>query len=507
MTFRLVAFTAMFADDAKKVVNPFIATRKLRESFSTPWVHIQGLGQYVSPFGNRDIQLNKLVRDVEDGRVFLLDDSNGFGTMTACVRGSDGFCSKVNAVKSSGKQRLMSGVSYEVLEDIFKVDEYTSEPIVPDEPAEQQERTEFLCGWSESQKGQSKADAIVALLPSKYQQDKRSFIDRHNDHLKGYVREGEIIVLPTREPKTDEELAELNELKAEAQKVSTSLHSVSEEEAQIAVRFFPLMDYVVSKDGYSDSLAAYGTILAGVEAHLKSVEKTFKSIHELFCNEVVSIGSRKYLSSAFYSERAKLFKQLDSALHRMTFNCVGIPIYKKLKKTLGLSVKSIVYHGKDILDANGVIKGFSERLGAIGKWLKGTKRLGVFGVVLDSLGSIPVIAEAFTSEEGKPIKAISVQAARVGGGFYGGNLGAAAATIVIGKAAALISASAAAVTVGPFVLGVAVLAGAAVGAYYGAKYGSKFFSFLADKAYDLIEDVVEFGEAHGGFFDWNTEQI
>lgn len=95
MSFRLVAFTAMFVDDANKVVTPFVATRKLRESFSTPWVHIQGMGQYVSPFGNRDLQLNKLIRDIEDGRVFLLDDSGGFGTATGCIGAVIAFAPKL----------------------------------------------------------------------------------------------------------------------------------------------------------------------------------------------------------------------------------------------------------------------------------------------------------------------------------------------------------------------------------------------------------------------------
>lgn len=499
MSLRLVASSAMFADDARKIVRPYVAVRKLRDSFSSSWITIQGFGQYVTPLGNRDVQLNKLIRDVEEGRVFLLDDSSGFGVVEGCINGSDSFCSKVNAIKSSGKRRPMSGVSYESVDSFVNLDEYTPEPIKPEEPAEQQERTEFLCGWSESQKSQSKADAIAALLPSKYQQAKRSFIDRHNDHLKSHVREGEVIVLPTREPKTDEELAELNELKAEARKVSTALHSVSEEEAQVAVRYFPMLDYVGTKDFYEKSLAVSGSVVAGFGGFLESVLKDLKAINKLFIDEVLAVGSTKLLSDAFYANRAKLFKQLDSGLHRMTFNCVGIPVFKKLKNTLGLSIKSVVYHGKDLLNVDGVLKGLAPRINAVVKWVKGTKTLGVIGAVLDSLASIPVIAEAFTSEKGRPVKAVSVEAARIYGGFTGGNvgaqLGAGFATIIVG-----------ALSGGPITLGVAVIVGGAVGAYYGASYGSKYLKKFVERGYDLLDNLTEFVSEYGGFFDWNAEQ-
>lgn len=506
MGFRLVTYNAMYADDAEKIVRPFVAARKIRESFTTPLVHIQGLTQHVSPFVNRELQVDKLVRDVEEGRVFLLDDSVGYGTLSGHLAGSSGFCSRVTALKNSGKKRAIAGCCYVDESSAVDLDKYTPEPIVEDEPDEQNEKTEFLCGWSESQRSQTKAQAIAALLPSKYQQEKRALLDRHNEHLGDNVREGEMIVIPTRDPKTDGEHEELNALKEEARKVSSTLHSIDEKQAKIAVRFFPLMDYLVSKEGYDAALAVYGTVLAGVDAHLKSIQKTLKSINDLFCAEVVSAGSTKYLSKTFYSKRAQLFKQLDSSLHRLTFNCVNIPVYKKLKNTLGLSVKSIVYHGKEILDASGVIKGFSLRLEAIAGWLTKCKQLGLFGVILSAFGSIPLVAEAFTSEEGKPLKVTLEQAAGIAGGYYGGNLGAGAATLVIGCVATGVTAVTG-VTIGPLVLGVAVISGAVVGAYYGAKHGAKTASKFIGNVYETVEDVVDYGEAHGGFFDWNAEQI
>ena len=510
MSFRLVAYNAMYADDAEKIVRPFVAARKIRESFTTPLVHIQGLTQHVSPFVNRELQVDKLVRDIEEGRVFLLDDSVGYGTLSGHLAGSSGFCSRVTALKSSGKKRAIAGCCYVDESPAVDLDKYTPEPIVEDEPDEQTEKTEFLCGWSESQRSQTKAQAIAALLPSKYQQEKRALLDRHNEHLGDNVREGEMIVIPTRDPKTDGEHEELNALKAEAQKVSTTLHSIDEEEARIAVRFFPLMDYIISKENYDGTLAVYGTVLAGVEAHLKSIEKTLKSINKLFCDEVTTVGSRKYLSSTFYSERAKLFKQLDSSLHRLTFNCVGIPVYKKLKNTLGLSIKSIVYYGKDILDASGVIKGFSLRLEAIAKWLKGCKQLGIVGVILSALGSIPVIVEAFTSKDGDPLKAVSVEAAGIYGGYLGGTMGAQAgiglATFTVGVATSVASIFLGSVTAGPIVLGIAVIGGAAVGAYWGAKKGSEWFKEGASWLYDMGQKAWNQVDDFGGFFDWNATQ-
>lgn len=498
MSLRLVASSAMFADDARKIVRPYVAVRKLRDSFSSSWITIQGFGQYVTPLGNRDVQLNKLIRDVEEGRVFLLDDSSGFGVVEGCIGGSDSFCSRVNAIKSSGKRRPMSGVSYESVDSSVNLDEYTPEPIKPEEPAEQQERTEFLCGWSESQKSQSKVDVIAALLPSKYQQDKRSFIDRHNDHLKSHVREGEIIVLPTREPKTDEELAELNELKAGARRVSVALHSVSEEEAQAAVRHLPLFDYVVSSSGYSESLGVTGSLSAGIGGHLEVIKNSLMEISQLYVLEVLPAGSVKNISPSFYVKRKALLKTIDTALHSITFNCVGIPVYNKLQKTLGLSTKSCVYHGVDF-SVDGVLKGLAPRIEAIASWIRGTRVLGVLCVALDSLGSIPIIKEAFTSEEGQPIKAISTETAGIYGGYAAGNIGARAG-------AATLSVLVVGVGGGAVATGAAVIVGGTAGAYLGAKTGSYILSTVAEKVYEASEFVIDTVSEYGGFFDWNVDQ-
>lgn len=498
MSLRLVAPSAMYADDAKKIVRPFVAARKLRDSFSSSWINIQGFGQYVTPFGNRDLQLSKLIRDVEEGRVFLLDDSNGFGTVEGCIGGSDSFCSRVNAIKSSGRRRPVSGVSYEPAYPSVNLDEYTPEPIKPEEPAEQQERTEFLCGWSESQKNQSKADAIAALLPSKYQQDKRALIDRHNEHLKNSVREGEIIVLPTREPKTEDEHAQLNELKVEARKVSTALHSVSEEEAQTAVRFFPLLDYLGTKDFYSEALTVAGSVVSGFGAILESMLKDIRAINQIFIDEVLTSGSLKSLPKSFYDKRAILFKRLDSSLHKMMFKCVGIRVFTKLKNTLGLSKKSIAYHGKDLLNADGVLKGLGQRMEAIVGWIRKANWVGKVGVVLDALFSVPVIKESFTSREGDPVKTISIEAARVYGGYLGGSLGykAGAAVVTAGLSAVGVAGS-------PLVLGIGAIVGAVGGAYAGAK----LLSPLAKGAVEMLYNLGELSSENGGFFDWNAEQI
>lgn len=493
-----MASHAMFADDAKKIVRPFVAARKLRESLTTSWVQIQGIEQHVSPFGSRDLQLNKLIRDIEEGRVFLLDDSNGFGTIEGLIGGSDSFSTRVNAVINSGRKRPMSAVGYGYTESSINFDEYTPEPIKKEEPAEEQERTEFLCGWSECQKNQSKADAIAALLPGRFQQDKRALIDRHNEHLKSQVREGEIIVLPTREPKTEEELVELNELKAEARRVSAALHSVSEEEAQVAVRHLPLFDYVVSSEGYSESVGVAGSLSSGIGGHLEIIKDSLIEISQLYAADVLSAGSKKNIPASFFSKRRALFKRIDTALHRMTFNCVGIPVHTKLKRTLGLSTKSSVYRGVDLL-VDGVLKGLAQRIEVIVSWIKGTKIFGLLCVALDSLGSIPVIKEAFTAKEGQPIKAISVETARIYGGYAAGNwgarAGAATLSVVVGAAGG-----------GAVATGVAVLVGGAVGAYLGAKAGSFILSTIAETGYDASEFVIDNVSEYGGFFDWNVEQ-
>jgi len=486
----------MYADDINKVVHPYWATQRVRESLHSSRNQIFNIQQFISPFANKDLETKRLIQEIEHGQVFLLDDAKGFGTSINHTSSSEGYRFRLEQIKQSGKERpQFSPMSVQTTESAPPEEE-----VIEEEPAtERKEKVEFLCGWAECRQHHSKSEAIAALFSNKFSQDKCAMISCHNEHLGANVRQGEIIVIPTRHPKTPEEEAELNELKAEARKVSATLHSIKEEEAETIVRFFPLLDYFGTMNLYSEDMTRAGAVVGGVGAYIESIKTILEDINKLFLDEAVSAGATRYLSEAFYTSRALLFNKIDSSLHKMTFNCLGIPTYKKLKHTLGLSTKRTVHHGKDLINEKGILKGFAQRLEIISNWVKHVKKVAIVGAVLDACTSVPVIAEAFTSEHGKPLETTVREAARVAGAYLVGNIGASAggaiATFIVG-----------AIGGGAIALGVGVLVLGTVGAYYGAKHGANIAQALADQAI-IIAKWMLVDKENGGFFDWNAEQL
>jgi hypothetical protein len=192
-------------------------------------------------------------------------------------------------------------------------------------------------------------------------------------------------------------------------------------------------------------------------------------------------------------------------LHKLIFKCVGIKHYKKLKHTLCISMKKMVHHGKDLLDADGVLKGFGSRIEAIVNWIRKADWLGKAGLALDVICSVPVIEEAFTSEEGDPVKAISAEAARVYGGYLGGNIGYKLGPAIVTAGLGLLAGSSvvgAGIAASPIVVGVGVVVGAVGGAWVGAT----FLSTVLEEVVTTIYDSRELLSEEGGFFDWNVEQ-
>ena len=206
------------------------------------------------------------------------------------------------------------------------------------------------------------------------------------------------------------------------------------------------------------------------------------------------MGTTRHLSETFYSTRKQIFSQLDNVFYKMTFNWLKIPTYTKLKNTLGLSVKSVAYHSKEILSADGVLAALYERMKIISKWIRNSKVLGRGAVALDVLTSVPVVVEAFTSEKGDPIKTTAEEAGRLVGGFVGGDLGAkvgvAVATLVLGSVGG-----------GPLAIGIVVCTIA--GAYLGATSFSSESQKFAGRFYEWIEETAEANGEPVGFFDWS----
>ena len=499
MSYRLISYRDLYKDDLPKVMRPFTAKAILNKAFSFSQITIFGLNDFISPFGNKEMQQRRLIQDIEEGKVMLVAMSQEFGTLgDNYISGfTEGFCSHLKQVSRYGKSRPTWGGC---VEEQTKILGDVAPEVIPPAVAKKEEQPliEFLCGWTEVKRNQAKKELFQELLSGKHQAEKRALLERHNKHLGDSVRRGEMVVLLTRDPETDKEAKEVSELKKEAARGTEAIHSLTEEQANILVRQFPLLDHLGGVSLYQDISTISGSLFAEMEAHLQRMSDLIEDVNKLFVDEVLEMGTTRHLSENFYSTRKQMFSQLDNVFYKMTFNWLKIPTYTKLKNTLGLSVKSVAYHGKEILNPEGVLPALYKRMQIISKWIRNSKVLGRGAVALDVLTSVPVVVEAFTSEKGNPIKTTAEEAARLLGGYWGGvggaKLGVAVATLVLGSVGGI-----------PLAVGIALCAVA--GGFFGATKGSEYTKDFLSWVYQVVEGEADMLSDFGGFFDWNAEQI
>ncbi|MCT4536030.1 colicin E3/pyocin S6 family cytotoxin [Halodesulfovibrio sp.] len=115
MSYKLVPPRGLYNNDIPNIVRPFTAKRILQGEFTFSRTTIFGLRDYVSAFGNKEFQQQKLLRDIENGRVILLAMSSEFGTLgrNSTGTGQDEFDSAVARIKRSAKDRPLWGYTPE----------------------------------------------------------------------------------------------------------------------------------------------------------------------------------------------------------------------------------------------------------------------------------------------------------------------------------------------------------------------------------------------------------
>lgn len=115
MSYKLVPPRGLYNSDIPNIVRPFTAKRILQDEFTFSRTTIFGLRDYVSAFGNKEFQQQKLLRDIENGRVILLAMSSEFGTLgrNSTGTGQDEFDSAIARIKRSAKDRPLWGYTPE----------------------------------------------------------------------------------------------------------------------------------------------------------------------------------------------------------------------------------------------------------------------------------------------------------------------------------------------------------------------------------------------------------
>ncbi|PYF80360.1 Rhs element Vgr protein, partial [Marinomonas alcarazii] len=310
--------------------------------------------------------------------------------------------------------------------------------------------------------------------------------NKNNMHLNPEnVLPGELVILSNK-PKTEEDKEKLKLLKQQAKLASKEIQQLTEEEAQTAYNHFQLLDYI-NKDKIGMGTAGFGVASASMGQRFDSLKSVLEQLNQNYLdNTQVGAGGKASFTPTFYQNRQALFGQLDNALERLTMSKINIGDHPQIKHTLGLSSKSII-HNWDTVTAKGEVPELGRRIGQAAKMAKGAKAVGWLAVGVDGIIAVDNIKQACTGDDTSQCEVVSYKeaggfAGSVGGGFYGGNVGAVIATGI-------------AVFLGVATGGVAIVAigfvGAGAGAYAGSKGGDALGESFGENIYQIKKRFTE----------------
>ncbi len=177
----------------------------------------------------------------------------------------------------------------------------------------------FELGWLQSPCTQPQEVLWASLFTAETKEDQKQYIKSCNSHLNEPVREGEIVLLPTTEPKTPEDKKLFDEWLEQAKIASKELGKLLDEEVVTLNRHFDLLSYQLEERIKSDGLptdyhaqvsTGIGATAAGVEQNLKNIQGVLLEINDLYASQVAMAsrtGGMNY--GIFTAERAELFKK------------------------------------------------------------------------------------------------------------------------------------------------------------------------------------------------------
>lgn len=317
----------------------------------------------------------------------------------------------------------------------------------------------------------------------------RSMFDQHNKHLNDVVRAGEIVIVVQHAPKTLAEKDRLLLLKTQAEKASTALKDVDVQEAQTLFNHFDVFDFNASQVSQTSS-AAFGAASTVIGTRIEQLTKTLKRINDHYVQHMTaSQGSMKNLGADFYVGRMKLFQELDNSLEKFTIKTVKIPVYDKLKNTLGLSTKSALHNWREV-SSKGMIPALGDRIEHLSTYVKGAKNLGYVGLAIDSTIGAKNTYQACTV--GSDEQCAVTGAKEVGtvlGSWFGGSV-----STVLGANAAVAVGSGILIGFGVVasapVVAVLAIGGGVVGGYFGGSAIGEATGAVAEKtAHEIIRMV------------------
>ncbi|MGJ7548885.1 PAAR domain-containing protein [Pseudomonas alloputida] len=254
-------------------------------------------------------------------------------------------------------------------------------------------------------------DAPQANLP-------RSILERLNPTYQQGFKAGEIFVIGdglSRPVCTREELIAMSA----AQQAREALADLTEDEADFMMRHQAEIAGLLS-----DVSLAMGVSQAMMARLLEDLSNILRTIEELHQQQFAKHGHLR--SPEFFTERKKLFKQLDANLKATFLNKrMNLGYYEKLRRDLGISSKSLVHHWSKA-GAPGQIPGYSTHLNKLASMSKYLKTGGYIGVAIGGAGSAMNIQKACQAGNTQACKKkIFTEGGNFSGGLAGGMAGAA----------------------------------------------------------------------------------
>ena len=241
-----------------------------------------------------------------------------------------------------------------------------------------------------------------------------------NSHLEQRVRPGQMVIITP--PDARQCTPFESDLMEAARLVDQQLAAQSAEDAKVMAEYYGLLANVANYSG-----AGYGVAVNYFKQHKSRVEKILNSIEKLY---IETYNHRKFSSEEFFRMRRNLFQQLDMVLKSMVGRArMGMDIDRgNIKRSLGLSTKSIVHQLKDHPVPISEIPGFEKNHAKVRQYTKAMRSAGYIGLALDGVQSVAKISQACTTgTEQECTKSKFSEGGRlvgsVGGGAAGGIIG------------------------------------------------------------------------------------
>lgn len=357
---------------------------------------------------------------------------------------------------------------------------------------QQKNAEEFMLGWMQNTVTQPQAQLWTDLFTAETSEEQKQFIKQCNVHLNNPVREGEIVIVPTTKPTSEQEKKALADLQEDAQAASTELAKLTDEQVATVNRHLELLDYYanqafakIKQDGLPSDYYAYaslgvGMATAGVEQRLKNISDVLLEINDLYASQVAMASRTGGINyGPFVAERAELFKKLDGSFAGLSKRSVKLPIYTQVKRNLKLSTKSVIHNADEILKT-GFVKNLGKRIANVSIGITAAKGVGYVGLVLGAASGVNNIYEACKVDStGNCGKTTSVEI----GGFIGGLVvGGKLATWAVGGALLLVGTASAPIvavaSIGAFIAGGSI--GGIMGSTAGKFTGEIFYEWITE---------------------------